>query len=343
MMAKNNKKNLDGKDNTCSIRLILYIALVALIVMAIFLTCHYNNKVMEVTNRYQTTLDSLSHIPNKIMVYIPDSMYLDSHAKRDFIDDLLRYMDGKYAARIDQVISSSDARFSREMNYMNLWVTIWVGLIGLAGVLFPLVLGSLERRKWSREEAKLREELEEATESVKLQKEDMIGMFSDFSKRLPQRVKNEIEKDRGLIGIKKNIGDIHAILPIITLLTIVKDLNNYSPGAFSVPDKVEAIHQAMENMCKGLKEVCTYLGDHVEKCSTPHYYFLILALELSCQQINVIFTKRSLLNEWRNIQGIITQLKRTFDKEESDDDILAGFNELYIHLKVLAKEIDKLR
>lgn len=75
----------------------------------------------------------------------------------------------------------------------------------------------------------------------------------------------------------------------------------------------------------------------------PHYYFLILALELSCQQINVIFTKRSLLNEWRNIQGIITQLKRTFDKEESDDDILAGFNELYIHLKVLAKEIDKLR
>lgn len=71
----------------------------------------------------------------------------------------------------------------------------------------------------------------------------------------------------------------------------------------------------------------------------PHYYFLILALELSCQQINVIFTKRSLLNEWRNIQGIITQLKRTFDKEESDDDILAGFNELYIHLKVLAKEL----
>ena len=53
MMAKNNKKNLDGKDNTCSIRLILYIALVALIVMAIFLTCHYNNKVMNYNKKIE--------------------------------------------------------------------------------------------------------------------------------------------------------------------------------------------------------------------------------------------------------------------------------------------------
>lgn len=343
-MTTNHIKNeTGGNNNKCSIRLVMYISYIAIAALVTGLMYHYNNRMMELTHHYQATLDTVLQTPPTLMIKVPDSVMAGNHAQKAFIDDLLKYMDIQYSARVEQVINASDTRLSREMNYLNLWVTIWVGLIGLAGVVFPLVLGYLERRKWTQEEEKLKEDLKEKTKSVQQQKEEIEKRITAFDKELPQNVQKELWNDKELIEIKESIGDVHGILPVMTLLSIVKDLSNHSPGTFSVPAKMEMIHRTLQNMCGGLRQICNYLSDHPDKCSTSHYYFLALALELNCQQIITIFTKRSLLNKWQAIQRKIRQLKETLGQERVDTtSVLNNFHDLYIHLSSLTEEIKEI-
>ncbi|WP_106831537.1 hypothetical protein [Parabacteroides pacaensis] len=340
-MTTNHIKNETGRnDNKCSIRLVMYISYIIVAVFITGLVYHYNNRMMELTYHYQATLDTVLQTPPTLMIKVPDSVVAGNDARKAFMDDLRRYMDIQYSARVEQVINASDARLSREMNYLNLWVTIWVGLIGLAGVVFPLVLGYLERRKWTHEEEKLKEDLEEKIKSVQQQKTDIEKKITDFGKELPQNVRDELWKNKEL---KESIGDIQGILPVMTLLSVVKDLSNYSPGTFSVPAKMEIIHKTLQNMCKGLRQICNHLSNYPDICSISHYYFLALALELNCQQIITIFTKRSLLKKWQVIQKYIRQLREALDQETVDTTIVRNnFHDLYIHLTSLTEEIKEI-
>lgn len=335
-MATNDIKNpIEGKDNKCSIQLIMYISYITIIALVIGLISYYNNRIIELTHHYEATLDTVLQTPPTLMIKIPDSAIADNHAQKVFIDDLLKYMDIKYSAKVEQVVNSSDSRLSREMNYMNLWVTIWVGLIGLAGIILPLILGFFERRKWTEEEDKL--------------KEDIQKRIRTFDKELPQNIKTEIWKDNELIEIKESIGDIHGILPIMTLLSYVKELCNHSPGTFSVPEQMETIHRALKSMSTGLRQMCNYLSNHPGECSISHYYFLTLALELNFQQIITIFTKRSLLNRWQAIQKRIEQLKEILAPEKLDQEtinttiLLNNFQDLYLHINTLADNIQEIK
>lgn len=173
------QKRVSGKKSCAEIMLVL--GILFLFIFAILLSrcsivqMEKNNKIVinyvDTLKLKQSVRDSVvqelnSEIRKKLPVSDCDSLL------RQFVLET----HGDYNGRLDNALADLRQELNNQINMLNLWVGIWIMIIGLLGGLFPLAINFVQRKNFQKELAKMDEHF--LFETTKLNERIVIGRIN---------------------------------------------------------------------------------------------------------------------------------------------------------------------
>lgn len=191
---------------------------------------------------------------------------LPSHFHNTSVEDSLfteyvRSLDYYYQSWYSQIIQSADARIGRELNNLNLWISVWVLLIGGVTIALP-----------------------------------MVSQYTGYS-----RVKNKITELKKQIlkcskGIEENTQK-QALTNVHHLSSLINVISNVSNEAFSEnEDRIKHLSRIMQDLEITLRKIYDHCIQDIEKIQNEHSFFVCMSLlGVSIEKIMIIMDRRELI------------------------------------------------
>ncbi|MCD7936237.1 MAG: hypothetical protein LUG98_05195, partial [Tannerellaceae bacterium] len=113
--------------------------------VATIIACRFEKHIKTTQDHYMESIEDLrAQISGKINANELGGVSLSGDTLQvQLIYDKINEMILHY----NSSLNAADSRISRELNNLNIWVTIWMGLIALGGIFIPLVLNNESNKK----------------------------------------------------------------------------------------------------------------------------------------------------------------------------------------------------
>jgi cell division protein FtsL len=189
------------------------------------------------------------------------SHFLSASVEDSLFTEYVKSLDHYYKSCYSEIIQSSDARIGRELNNLNLWITVWVLLIGGVTIALPIV-----------------------------------SQYTGYN-----RVKNKItELKKQIVECSKRIEENaqkQAFTNVHHLSSLINVISNVSNEAFSEDeDRIKHLSRIMQDLEITLKNIYNHSIQDIEKIQNEHSFFVCMSLlGVSIEKIMIIMDRRELI------------------------------------------------
>ena len=106
---------------------------IVIIVLGIFICALFNisYKINEHNKVCAKKFDSLT---KDVVIDLPLIQKTDSNVTAILLESIIKQIDKHYSMKLGEIQTVADTRLSREMNNLNLWITVWAVLMGIISI-----------------------------------------------------------------------------------------------------------------------------------------------------------------------------------------------------------------
>ena len=119
---------------------------IVIIVLGIFICALFNisYKINEHNKACAKKFDSLT---KDVVIDLPLIQKTDSNVTAILLESIIKQIDKHYSMKLGEIQTVADTRLSREMNNLNLWITVWAVLMGIISIGLPMFLSLIDFKK----------------------------------------------------------------------------------------------------------------------------------------------------------------------------------------------------
>ena len=82
-----------------------------------------------------------------VVIDLPLIQKTDSNVTAILLESIIKQIDKHYSMKLGEIQTVADTRLSREMNNLNLWITVWAVLMGIISIGLPMFLSLIDFKK----------------------------------------------------------------------------------------------------------------------------------------------------------------------------------------------------
>lgn len=114
--------------------------------LGIFICALFNisYKINEHNKACAKKFDSLT---KDVVIDLPLIQKTDSNVTAILLESIIKQIDKHYSMKLGEIQTVADTRLSREMNNLNLWITVWAVLMGIISIGLPMFLSLIDFKK----------------------------------------------------------------------------------------------------------------------------------------------------------------------------------------------------
>ena len=114
--------------------------------LGIFICALFNisYKINEHNKVCAKKFDSLT---KDVVIDLPLIQKTDSNVTAILLESIIKQIDKHYSMKLGEIQTVADTRLSREMNNLNLWITVWAVLMGIISIGLPMFLSFIDFKK----------------------------------------------------------------------------------------------------------------------------------------------------------------------------------------------------
>lgn len=196
---------------------------IVIIVLGIFICALFNisYKINEHNKACAKKFDSLT---KDVVIDLPLIQKTDSNVTAILLESIIKQIDKHYSMKLGEIQTVADTRLSREMNNLNLWITVWAVLMGIISIGLPMFLSLIDFKK---REFEKRELQKSGNYYKKIFEEDK----NEFDTKIKKATKEQADQ------LEKQLIEVEGQSKIMFLLHLLSTLCNFSSTSF--PESAE--------------------------------------------------------------------------------------------------------
>lgn len=274
-------------------------------------------------------IEKFDSIAQEATLELPVSLEKDSNCIA-FVNSYIKQLDKHYSMKLGAVISASDARLSREMNNINLWITVWAALMGAISIGLPMFLNYIDWRKRDFE----RQEVNDTMSHFNDKFEDYLKEFNAKIKKATENREKELDKQ---------LIEVQGQSKIMFLLHLLSNLCSFSSTSFpESAERNECLYDIVEKTSAAFEKIYEYYKTHKEYKLDTSFHPLIVFLIISCDQIKITLSDRKVLRLLSDLINTTEELEVKFNNVTKDTTDVA-YDEFFDALKSTCNSLDSFK
>lgn len=223
--------------------------------------------------------------------------------------------------KLGEIQTVADTRLSREMNNLNLWITVWAVLMGIISIGLPMFLSLIDFKK---REFEKRELQKSGNYYKKIFEEDK----NEFDTKIKKATKEQADQ------LEKQLIEVEGQSKIMFLLHLLSTLCNFSSTSFpESAERDQCVYDIVMKTSSAFDNIYIYYNQHRNYKPDTSFHSLIVFLIISCDQIKITISNRKVLRLLSDLTNTTEELEKKFclymrnKAEETDKEMYEKFLE----------------
>ena len=270
---------------------------IVIIVLGIFICALFNisYKINEHNKACAKKFDSLT---KDVVIDLPLIQKTDSNVTAILLESIIKQIDKHYSMKLGEIQTVADTRLSREMNNLNLWITVWAVLMGIISIGLPMFLSLIDFKK---REFEKRELQKSGNYYKKIFEEDK----NEFDTKIKKATKEQADQ------LEKQLIEVEGQSKIMFLLHLLSTLCNFSSTSFpESAERDQCVYDIVMKTSSAFDKIYIYYNQHRNYKPDTSFHSLIVFLIISCDQIKITISNRKVLRLLSDLTNTTEELEK---------------------------------